>query len=233
MGTVEGGIFGRYGCAGVDTNDKVKNVNLIRKETVILWSKNIQKFTRMTILTENINQIINLTEEEKTQISVAFKPKQLLKGDFWVKEGKVCNHVGFLVSGKLRSFYFDDAGNEITCFFVTPENFISSFTSFLTETPNVENIVAIEDALILEVSKQDLEKLSEAVPKIQILRRIIAENLYIVMEKRIAMLQSNSANQRYERMIKENPEIMMSVPLQYVASFLGITPQHFSRLRKK
>lgn len=186
----------------------------------------------MTSLSNTIHSIIALTPEEKSQINIAFKPLNIAKGDFWIKEGKVCNQVGFLVSGKLRSFYFDDAGNEITCFFVTPDNFISSFTSFLTETPTVENIVAIEDAVMLVISKIELEQLSEAVPKIQILRRIIAENSFIVMEKRIAMLQSNSANERYERMIKENPGIMLSVPLQYVASFLGITPQHFSRLRK-
>ena len=64
-------------------------------------------------------------------------------------------------------------------------------------------------------------------------RRIIAENLFITMEKRIFMLQSQSAYERYEEMLKENPDILLSVPLQYTASFLGITPQHLSRLRKE
>ena len=70
-------------------------------------------------------------------------------------------------------------------------------------------------------------------PKLHIFRRIIAENLFIIMEKRIAMLQSQTAHERYEKMIKENPEILLSVPLQYTASFLGMTPQHLSRLRKE
>jgi hypothetical protein len=66
-----------------------------------------------------------------------------------------------------------------------------------------------------------------------VFRRVIAENLFITMEKRIAMLQSQSAIERYEKMLNENPDILLSVPLQYTASFLGMTPQHLSRLRKE
>jgi CRP-like cAMP-binding protein len=83
------------------------------------------------------------------------------------------------------------------------------------------------------ITKKDLEELSVAVPKMQVLRRVIAENLFITMERRIAMLQSQSAYERYENMLQDNPDIILSVPLQYTASFLGITPQHLSRLRKE
>ena len=141
--------------------------------------------------------------------------------------------MAFVVSGKLRNFYIDDAGNEVTCFFVTADSFVSAFTSFLTNTPTHENITALEDTVLRVISKKDIEELSVLIPKMQIFRRIIAENLFIIMEKRIMMLQSQSAHERYEKMLKENPEILLSVPLQYTASFLGITPQHLSRLRKE
>jgi CRP-like cAMP-binding protein len=150
-----------------------------------------------------------------------------------IKQGKVCDQVAFVVSGKLRNFYIDDAGNEVTCFFVTADSFVSAFTSFLTNTPTHENISALEDTVLRVISKKDIEELSVLIPKMQIFRRIIAENLFIIMEKRIMMLQSQSAHERYEKMLKENPEILLSVPLQYTASFLGITPQHLSRLRKE
>ena len=150
-----------------------------------------------------------------------------------IKQGKVCDQVAFVVSGKLRNFYIDDAGNEVTCFFVTADSFVSAFTSFLTNTPTHENITALEDTVLRVISKKDIEELSVLIPKMQIFRRIIAENLFIIMEKRIMMLQSQSAHERYEKMLKENPEILLSVPLQYTASFLGITPQHLSRLRKE
>ncbi len=187
----------------------------------------------MNILTENINQIVSLTTEEKSIIEKAFSTIEISKGNFWVKQGKVCDQVGFVLSGRLRNYYFDDSGNEITCYFVTPENFISSFTSFLTNTPANENISALEDTVLRVISKKDLEELSVRVQKIQIFRRVIAENFFITMEKRIAMLQSQSAYERYERMLKDNPDIILRVPLKYTASFLGITPQHLSRLRKE
>lgn len=187
----------------------------------------------MTALTENINQIVSLNSKENDIIEKAFFPKRILKGDYWVKQGKVCDEVAFVVSGKLRNFYLDDGGNEVTCFFVTANHFISSFTSFLTNTPTTENISALEDTLLRVVSKKDLEELSDLVPKMHIFRRVIAENLFITMEKRIASLQSQSAHERYEKMLRENRDIILSVPLQYTASFLGITPQHLSRLRKE
>ena len=185
------------------------------------------------MVTEYIHQIISLDQSEKECIEKAFKEIKLSKDELWIKEGKICDQVAYVVSGKLRNYYIDDAGNEVTCFFVTPGHFISSFTSFLTNTPTKENISALEDTTLSVISKNDIEKLSVLVPKMQIFRRVIAENLFIMMEKRIIMLQSQSAFERYEKMLKENPDILLSVPLQYTASFLGITPQHLSRLRKE
>ena len=187
----------------------------------------------MTLLTESINQIITFTTEEKYAIEQAYGTIEILKGDIWVQPGEICDQAGFVVTGKLRNFYIDQSGGEVTCYFVTAENFISSFTSFLTNTPANENISALEDTVLRVISKKDLEELSVRVQKIQIFRRVIAENLFITMEKRIAMLQSQSAYERYERMLKDNPDIILRVPLQYTASFLGITPQHLSRLRKE
>jgi CRP-like cAMP-binding protein len=187
----------------------------------------------MTPLTENINQIVGLTTDEIVSIENAYGSVEISKGDLWVKQGKICNQVAFVVSGKLRNYYINETGNEVTCYFVSPDNFISPYTSFLTNTPANENISALEDTKLRVISKKDLEDLSVLVPKMQILRRVIAENLFIIMEKRITMLQSQSAFERYEKMLKENPDIILSVPLQYTASFLGVTPQHLSRLRKE
>ena len=187
----------------------------------------------MTSLTENIHQIVSLTTEEKAIIEKAYGSLEISKGDYFVKQGMICEQVGFVLSGKMRTYYMDESGNEITCYFVSPENFISSFTSFLTNTPANENISALEDTVLRVISKDELEALCLSVPKMQILRRVIAENLFITMEKRILMLQSQSAHERYEKMLRENPDIILSVPLQYTASFLGITPQHLSRIRKE
>ena len=187
----------------------------------------------MTELLETINKVVPLTDKEKEHITASFKSLHLSKNDYWISEGKYCNHIAFVKSGKLRVFYFDDNANETTCFFVSQNGFISSFSSFLMQIPTTENIVAIEDTELLVIDRNELETLSDKVPKFQILRRMIAENLFIYMEKRVAALQSHTASERYEKFMKENADILLSVPLQYTASFLGITPQHLSRLRKE
>ena len=187
----------------------------------------------MNPLTENISQIVSLTPEEKESIERAFSLRELRKGDLWIQHGKVCDEVAYVESGQLRVGHIDDAGNELTCFFVTSDSFISSFTSFLTHTPTNENISALEETTLRVINRKDLEELSVSVPKMQVFRRVIAENLFITMENRIVMLQSQSANQRYEKILRENPDIVLTVPLQYIASFLGITPQHLSRLRNQ
>ncbi|MFC3196486.1 Crp/Fnr family transcriptional regulator [Parapedobacter deserti] len=187
----------------------------------------------MSKLLENISLIIRLDAEEQKKIERAFIPASLRKGEHWITAGKVCKQVAFLHSGKLRVYYGDISGDETTCHFFMPESFVSSLTSFLTNTPSTEHITAMEDSELLNISKERLEALSDEIPKLHIWRRVIAENLFISMEKRVAMLQSKTAYERYSKMIEEDPRILLSVPLQYTASFLGITPQHLSRLRRE
>lgn len=187
----------------------------------------------METLINSIDSIVSLTAEDKLIIQKLFSPVSLSKNQFWIKQGQYCNDIVFIESGKFRIYYEDEEGNEVTCYFLGANQFASSFTSFLTHTPTMENIIAIEETNIFSISRDTLEYLSELIPKIHIWRRIITENLFILMEKRVAMLQSQSAHERYELFLRENPEILLSVPLQYTASFLGITPQHLSRLRKQ
>lgn len=181
----------------------------------------------------NINTVVSLTAEEAEEIKRGFKDHWIPAGGFLIEEGKYCNHIAFLTAGRLRVYYHDMDGNEVTCYFVAPGQFISSYTSYLTHTPTREYIEAMEDADLFIIDRESMEELSERVPKLQIFRRVVAENLYLMMERRITMLQSYSAQERYEKFLEENPDIILNVPLQYTASFLGITPQHLSRLRKK
>lgn len=187
----------------------------------------------MDELLDQLTKVIVLNSEEQQRIKAAFQPVALAKGEFWIQQGTVCNQVAFLHTGKLRVHYLDEAGQETTCYFSTPGNFICSYTSFLTRTPSLESISAIEPSNLWIIHRNELESLSTEIPSIHIWRRVVAENLYIEMEKRVFKLQSKTASERYELLIKENPDIVLTVPLQYTASFLGITPQHLSRLRKE
>lgn len=187
----------------------------------------------MNPLVSAIHAIVPLTKTEQSQIDDHCKSLSLQKGQALIQAGQICQHIAWLSQGRLRVFYYADNDQEITCYFGNPDQFISSYSSYLTQTPTKENIEAIEDCELITLFREDVETLSEAIPKIHIFRRIIAENLFLMMERRIAMLQSQSAQERYEALILNHPEWILNIPLQYTASFLGITPQHLSRLRKK
>ncbi|MDC8101036.1 Crp/Fnr family transcriptional regulator [Chryseobacterium rhizosphaerae] len=179
-----------------------------------------------------IDQIISLSETEKDLIRATFNQKSLKAKELWMKEGAICHQIAFISSGRFRAYYTTGSGKEVTIYFGEEGSFISSYTSFLTQTPSLECVEAINASELLIINKKSLEDLCIIVPKIHILFRIIAENLFINLEKRTRNLLNQKAEERYEKMMKENPEIILNVPLQYTASFLGITPQHLSRLRK-
>ena len=110
----------------------------------------------MTSLTECINQIVSLTKDEIGAIEKAFNTVEISKGELFIAQGKVCQQVAFVVSGKLRNYYFDEAGNEVTCYFVPPNNFVSAFSSFLTNAPTHENISTLEDTVLRTITRNDL-----------------------------------------------------------------------------
>ncbi|HQV06593.1 MAG TPA: Crp/Fnr family transcriptional regulator [Chitinophagaceae bacterium] len=186
----------------------------------------------MKNLIQSINQFISLTKAEEKEVIAKFNTETFSKNEFILKHGQYCSKIYFINKGKLRIFYLDDKGDEVTCFFANENEFISSYSSFLTHTPSKENLQAIQDCELLSITKTQMEQLSVDVPKIHQFRRMIAENLFIAMERRVAMLQSQSAQEAYENILKENPELILNIPQQYLASFLGITPQHLSRIRK-
>ena len=186
----------------------------------------------MKTLLDAIQNVISLTREEEHEISRRFYITSLKKNEFAIEAGEYCEKIFFIKKGTLRIYYLDEKGEEITCFFAQENQFLSSYSSFLTHTPTKENIQAIEDCTLICINRKDLEAISNRVPKFHEFRRIMAENLFIAMERRVAMLQSQSAQEAYESLIKETPTLLHNIPQQYLASFLGITPQHLSRIRK-
>lgn len=180
-----------------------------------------------------IRNSISTSENELDFILSLFKPLTLKKGDYFLKAGQRCNKVAFVESGMLRICYPNEKGEETTCYFSLPGDFITSFASFTNNTPSTENIEAIMATECLVIIKQDLENLYRKVPASQELGRKAAENVAIFMEKRLGLFLNNSADERYQYLLTHNPLFIQTIPLQYLASFLGITPQHLSRLRKK
>lgn len=183
-------------------------------------------------LRATINSTISISDTDLDFTLSLFKLISLNKDDHFIEIGRRCDHIAFIKSGILRIYYPNEKGEETTCYFSLPNEFVTSFSSFTTDTLSSENIQAILPSELFIISKQDLTALYQKIPASQELGRKATENLAVSMEKRISLFLNNSAEERYKSLLKNNPFLIQTVPLQYLASFIGISPQHLSRLRK-
>lgn len=187
-------------------------------------------------MNESLRQIIKntifLSENDMECALSFFKPMTLKTDDYFLKVGQRCNQVAFVKSGMLRMFYPNDKGEETTCCFSFPNEFVTLFSAFTTQSPSTKNIQAILPTECFVISKHDLENLYIQIPSTQELGRKAAENVAMLLGDRMTLFLNSSADERYRDLLKNNPILLQTVPLQYLASYLGITPQHLSRLRK-
>ncbi len=159
------------------------------------------------------------------------KSKQLKKGDFFIREGQVSNEVAFIVSGLFRSFYYSSNRDEVTYCFTFENSFLAAYSSFITGSPTQENLQALSNAELLIIPRQTILGLEKESSNWLRLFKVFAELEYVKMEKRIFLLQRESAERRYEDLLKNNPEYLQLIPLNHLASYLGITQRHLSRIR--
>ena len=174
-----------------------------------------------------------LTDDEIEKFIPFFTPKNLNKSDFFIKEGETCNEIAFIKSGLFRSFYITNKGEEIISCIKFPGSLMTAYSSFITGQGTFINIQAIIPAELLVVKKKVMDDFSNDNPNWMKFFRVIAEQQYIELEKRTFQFQSDSAIQRYTALIEKHPEYVQNIPLQYLASYLGITQRHLSRIRKE
>lgn len=158
--------------------------------------------------------------------------KKIKKGDFFIKEGQTSKEIGFVISGLFRSFYHSSLEEEVTYCFTFSNTFVSAYSSFLSQEKTVENIEALTDVELLIISREEILKLEESSNNWLKLFKLIAEQEYIKMEKRIFLLQKETAEQRYRDLLTNEPKLLQLIPLNYLSSYLGITQRHLSRIRK-
>lgn len=186
-----------------------------------------------TILRNYFENFGIFTEEEIQAALPLFIEKSLKKSEAFVSEGERCTEVGFILSGTCRSFYLSGAGEEITYCFRFPGEFVTAYSSFITGQGSLENMQALTKTELLVISKADVEMLADKFTGWLKFLKIIAEQQYIELEKRIFQLQRVHAKQRYDDLLKNHPEYVQHIPLQHIASYLGITQRHLSRIRKE
>ncbi|MDR3693295.1 Crp/Fnr family transcriptional regulator [Mucilaginibacter sp.] len=148
-------------------------------------------------------------------------------------EGKVPTYLYFIISGYVRLFYFDEKGNEITTHINCPPGFITSYFNFINQKVSAENLQSITDCTLLRISKANLGFLLEHSAVFKNYSIMVFEQALAYNENRAKEMATLSAEQRYLKLIKNYPDVLKNVPVQYIASFLGMKPESLSRIRKK
>jgi len=178
-----------------------------------------------------LRNLAPFTEEELDGAMERFFPESLSRNDFFCKAGRIADRIAYVNSGVLRSFYLIN-GKETTTFFQLPGSMAVALPSFLQLIPSQENIQALEDTELIVINRNELYQLYENSWKWQQVGRILMEQYYIRLEEHMISLQSETAIDRYQRLATHSPEVIQSVQLQYIASYLGISPETLSRIRK-
>lgn len=186
----------------------------------------------MDSLFGHINQYCQLSEAAIQSLGKVLEKIALPKNAYLVTEGKVCNHVYFLEHGCLRGYYNLD-GKEISHWFGFENNFVTSFYSFITRKPSIENIQLIEDSVLWAITYDKLQSLYDTHPDIERLGRIMNERYYVMLEERFVSNHFKEARERYENLLTNAPHIVQRIPLGYIASYLGISQETLSRIRNK
>ena len=181
-------------------------------------------------LLKHLFSIITISKALETELIRISKQITLAKGEQIITIGERCNSIYFIKCGLMRGFYFDEE-KEITNWFAQENEFATCFYSFIANKPSLENIQAIENCELIEISNSSLQNLYSVFPETERIGRILTENYYIKLEERILNLQFKTAKERYEKFSITKSNLLQRASLGQIASYLGITQETLSRIR--
>ncbi|HEY9047100.1 MAG TPA: Crp/Fnr family transcriptional regulator [Ohtaekwangia sp.] len=178
------------------------------------------------------NEKVSLTAEEQEQIKPYLTLKKLRKKQYLLQEGDICKAIAFVEKGSLREYSVDN-GTEHIIQFALEGWTISDLFSFLTGEPATYNIDALEDSELVLVTKSAHEELLKVLPKYETYIRLQITNAYIALQRRLTTIISLPIEERYTIFTEMYPDIVQRVPQHMIASYMGLTPETLSRMRKK
>ena len=180
-----------------------------------------------------ISNFLELHDEEFQAIMKQVVPRDILKKEHLVEASHVCRELVFFVEGYFRFYHYTSDGTEVTSDFYFAPNLVTSYTSLVTGLPSQVYVQAMEDMQLFVIRKDGLLDLYNRYHRIDRLGRLVAEHVAITSEKHLFNLLNQSAAERYRYLLDRYPQYIRRIPLQYIASYLGIKKETLSRVRKK
>jgi len=175
----------------------------------------------------------SLTIEEESLIEATFQPKKLRKKQYFLHEGEVCKYVGFIVKGAMRQYSVDDKGVEHIVHLFVENYWASDRESSIMLTPSVYYIDAWEDTELLTITRAEMIDLMEKIPALVKMTRLMDDRNAIANQRRLSSTISNRAEKSYEEFADHHPQFIQRFPQHIIASYLGITKETLSRIRKQ
>ncbi|MFC4720818.1 Crp/Fnr family transcriptional regulator [Geojedonia litorea] len=184
-------------------------------------------------LIENIREIVPINSNDEKAIIEHFRLKKLQKKEFLIQRGDISKHMRFIAQGSLRNYYLDSQGKEHILQLGIEGWWINDFYSFFTQTPAKFYVQAVEKTVIMQISRDDLEKLFISIPLMDRYFRLKIQKGYIALQERTIFRMSQTAEERYLEFRSKYRHLEQRFPQYMIASYLGVTPEFLSSVRKK
>ncbi len=181
-----------------------------------------------------LDQVASISELDWLFFMSKLQRRVILKKAVFLKASKIENFISFIESGVVRLFIpKENPEKEITFGFSFKNQFVSAYDSFLTQTPSAYQLQALTETTILSITYEDLQLVYKHTQIGNLIGRLTAERLFLIKSKREQNLLNLSAEERYLKLFKERPELLKKIPLKYISSYIGVTAQALSRIRKR
>ena len=180
-----------------------------------------------------ISKFVSLTPEELSVVENCMQLREIPKKTFLLNAGDVCNFEAYVMKGCIREYFIDHKGQELTLEFAVEDWWVSDITSFENQTPSIMYIETLEDCELLVLSRESKDELLARVPKLERMFRLMIQRHLSVLQKRLFRTVSYTAMDKFEEFLRRYPSLPQRVPQHYIASYLGITPEFLSKLRKR
>lgn len=181
----------------------------------------------------NISRSVQLTEAEQQRFVEFLKPVTIKKKTNLLRAGEVCMFEAYVQQGCIRTYYLDEKGSEVTLSFAVEDWWVSDIASFHDQSPSDLYIETLEDSTLFVLSRENKEQLLQEIPRLERVFRLLVQRRLSALQNRLVKALSLPAKQRYMEFLEQYPMIPARVPQYYIASYLGVSPEFVSNIRRK